>query len=152
MGLLDEALSVAVLVFQTASARTRIVAAYALIHLDRSIGLLLSVCSQVVAAGLKLAHISPALHCTLRPLVGITQWHEGPEKEGEHIPVEGFKHLCKEVVALEFVNHYRVLLFVGSVLDALLELVHLPEVLLPMLIDLEKDDILAEGLGNFPSF
>ena len=72
----------AVLVFLSASARARVIAAYGLVDLDRSVGLLLGVGGEVAAARLHPAHVSARLDGTLRTLLcGLAERHECLEKE-----------------------------------------------------------------------
>ena len=73
----------AVLVFLSASARARVIAAYGLVDLDRSVGLLLGVGGEVAAASLHPAHVSARLlDGTLRTLLcGLAERHECLEEE-----------------------------------------------------------------------
>ena len=99
-------------------------------------------------AGLVAGHVGLRTDGTLRLLRAVLERHEGLEEEGQDVLVERLEHRGEEVVALQLVDHHRVLLLVGGVLDALLEVVHLAEVLLPVLVDLVEDDVLAQGLGD----
>ena len=83
---------------------------------------------------------------------GIPERDECTEKERKDFLVELFKHLREEVVALKLVNHQRVFLLIGCVLDALTEIVHIPQVLLPVVIYIIEDDAAAEGLRDFTAF
>ena len=75
-----------------------------------------------------------------------------PEKEREHVLVEFLKHLAEEVEALELVDEKRVLLLVCSVLNRLLQVIHITEMLLPLFIDLPESDALAERPCNLLTF
>ena len=144
-------LSVAVLVLFTAAAGARVIPAYLLVGHEGRVGFLLTVCTEVGMLCTHLAHIGTPSRGTLGCVIGIPQRNECPEQEGKHIVVEGIKHLGEEVIALQLVHDYRILLLIRRILDTLLEVIHFTQVLLPMLIDLEQDDILAERLGNLLS-
>lgn len=71
----------AVLVLLAGTARTRIVAAYPLVHMDRSPGLLLAVRGKILAAGPHVAHVLASWSLGRTRLAVIPQWHESPEEE-----------------------------------------------------------------------
>ena len=70
----------AVLVFLTGAARTRIIAPDLLLDMNRCVGLLLTVRHEIVATGLHLAHVRPAPRCLGRAsLILIPQRDESPQ-------------------------------------------------------------------------
>ena len=142
----------ALFILLAAAARAGIIAAHLLVHLDRRVGFLLAVGAQVAVASLVAGHVGLRTDGALRLLRAVLERNECLEEEGQDVLVERLEHRGEEVVALQLVDHHRVLLLVGSVLDALLEVVHLAEVLLPVLVDLVEDDILAQGLGDLAAF
>ena len=132
-------LAVAVLVLQAGSARAGIVAADLLLDTDRRIGLLLTVRAQVLALSTHLAHVRAAGRRLGRTgLVLVTQRDEGAEQERQGALVQLLQHRCEEVVALELVDHQRVLLLIGSVLHALAQVVHITQVLRSILRNMES--------------
>ena len=108
-----------------------------------------SVGDKIRTGSLKLAHIRLSWLLDRRLcLRGVTKRDKGTEKERKHLLVQFLEHLAKEVEALELVDEERVLLLVCSVLDRLREVVHIAQVLLPVLINLVKGDGLAESTRN----
>ena len=144
--------AVAVLVFLTAAARTCIVTSHLLLHMDRGVALrLAAVCHKVGPAGLELAHVcclTTLLRYLTRRCIGVSKRNLSSEKERKDILVKVFQHLAEEVEALELVDEERVLLLVCGVLYRLLQVVHIAEMLLPLVVDLEEGDSLAEGSCN----
>ena len=106
---------------------------------------------KVTVLGVHPAHVSLGLLrlagrlCLLR----VTQIDCGAEQEREHVLVQGLEHGGEQIVALQLVNHERVLLLVCRILHGLPEVVHVPELLLPVIVDLIEYYGLAEGLGEF---
>ena len=134
----------AVLVLLTRAARTRIVPADLLVDMDRSIGLLFAIGGEIIAACLHLAHVGPAARSLGRTgLAVVTQRHERPEQERKHILVEILEHRGEEVITLELVHHEGIFLLISGILYAGTEIVHLAQMLFPMLINLVEDDGLA---------
>ena len=68
-------------------------------------------------------------------------------EHGDGLAIHDADHLLEHVERLGFVDHERVLLFVAGVLHTLAQLVHLTQVLLPVLIDGEQHDGLLPSLG-----
>ena len=144
-----------VLVFEAAAAGAGVVSPNVLVHADRHPGALFPVCGEL--RGIRAVHLLEVAvglgsRARLTGIRGIPERDECAEKERQDFLVEFFKHLREEVVALKLVHHQRVFLLIGGVLDALTEIVHIPQVLLPVVIYIIEDDAAAEGLRDFTAF
>ena len=109
----------AVLVLLAGTARTRVIATNLLVHVDRSLRLLLAVGREFAALSPHITHILTLWSLGRTSLTVLPQRNECPEKERKHILVEFLKHSGEEVVTLKLVDNKRILLLVGRVLHAL---------------------------------
>ena len=63
-------------------------------------------------------------------VIVLMQSYLSPDKEGDDIPAYILYHAFEEVVTLKLVDYQRILLFIGSILHRLLEVIHIPQMLL----------------------
>ena len=121
--------------------------------MHRHLALLLAAIGHKIGSRcLHLAHIRLALLCRSLCLRCVTKRNMCPEQERKHFLIEFLEHLAEEVEALELIDKKRVFLLVCSILYRLLQIVHITEMLLPLLVYLPESYRLAKGSRKFLSF
>ena len=117
---LYQSFAVTVLVLQARTARARVIPSNLLLGVNRHLGLRLAgIGGKVSPLGIHTAHIRLWLHgCSgLLRLVRLAEIYRCPEEERKHILAQGPQTRRKEIVALPLIDHQRVPLLIGRILD-----------------------------------
>ena len=128
----------AILVFEAAAAGTGVVSAYLLVHFHGHAGALLAIGGELRRVCVaKLLQVAVGLlgRTGLTGVGGVPERDKCAEQEAEHVLVQVLQHFGEQVVAFQLVHHQRVLLFVSGILHALTEVVHVAQMLLPVIVD-----------------